>query len=125
MRRRITCTVEGDTTELDLDTATPLGLIVSEALANAFKYAFPEDRPGLITVTSAVTPEQIEITVRDNGVGFDGKAQDQLGGIGLELMRRLAGSLDATLTTESNGTTEVKIAFRSRRAGSGGQGPRA
>jgi len=40
----MTCTVEGDTTELDLDTATPFGLIVSEALANAFKYAFSPQR---------------------------------------------------------------------------------
>jgi two-component sensor histidine kinase len=36
--------------ELDVTQAVPLGLIINEAVTNAFKYAFPRDRAGTITL---------------------------------------------------------------------------
>ena len=42
--------VISDDVELDIDTAVPLGLILSELITNAYKYAFAEKK-GVIMVT--------------------------------------------------------------------------
>ena len=54
----------------DADTAIPLGLIVNELATNAFKHAFPDGRPGRVTVSLQHDREGgLELEVRDDGVG--------------------------------------------------------
>jgi two-component sensor histidine kinase len=53
-----------------IDTAIPCGLVISEIIANAFKYAFPEGRSGRITIDlKALADDFIELKIADNGVG--------------------------------------------------------
>jgi PAS domain S-box-containing protein len=53
-----------------IDTAIPLGLILSELLSNTFKYAFPDNREGEIRVQLRRTSDgTIHLVVEDNGVG--------------------------------------------------------
>jgi two-component sensor histidine kinase len=57
------------------DQALPLGLLVNELVANAFKHAFPGGRPGKVSITLGpdTSPEEGEggalLVVSDNGVG--------------------------------------------------------
>ena len=52
------------------DRAVPLGLLITEALGNAFKHGFPGGRPGVIRISLAVTAEGVAtISISDNGVG--------------------------------------------------------
>jgi two-component sensor histidine kinase len=81
---------------VDKDAATPLGLIVNEVVANAFKHAFSDGRTGVITIRLASANGQGELTVEDNGVGFDPEAPAK--GIG----RRLIGALTAQLNGKSS-----------------------
>lgn len=77
---------------VDKDAATPLGLILNEVVANAFKHAFPDGREGVITVSLARSGESDGLlTVEDNGVGFDPAVPAK--GIG----RRLIAALTAQL----------------------------
>jgi len=60
---------------MDLDSAIPCGLIVSELVINALKYAFPssqrqEASTCEISVTAASDGELYALTVADNGVGL-------------------------------------------------------
>jgi PAS domain S-box-containing protein len=48
--RRIRLIVHADPLDLEIDKATPCGLILHELLANAFTHAFPDGRPGTIDV---------------------------------------------------------------------------
>ncbi len=67
-----------------IDTAIPCGLVLNELLSNALKYAFPEERPGQISIKLRKTDAgEIDLTVADDGVGtpegFDVKTSNTLG----------------------------------------------
>ncbi|MDX2100584.1 MAG: PAS domain S-box protein, partial [Leptolyngbyaceae cyanobacterium bins.59] len=56
---------------LGVDVAIPCGLLVNELVSNTLKHAFPDDRPGEITIDFASLADQhLCLTVRDNGVGL-------------------------------------------------------
>ena len=57
--------------DMNIDTAIPCGLMLTELVSNAFKYAFPETQPGQIRVT--LRPEAENrwlLVVQDNGIGI-------------------------------------------------------
>jgi len=67
-----------------IDTAIPCGLIVNELVSNALKYAFPNNREGLITISLTKSPEdEVSLIVADNGIGvppdFDFQNESKLG----------------------------------------------
>jgi PAS domain S-box-containing protein len=96
-------------TQLNVDTAISMGLIVNELLTNAFKYAFPNNKLGLIEVIlyKSMDDETLHLIIRDNGVGIpenvDFKATASLG---LRLVRIMAQQLRAGLDLScSTGTS--------------------
>jgi two-component sensor histidine kinase len=57
--------------ELDVALATPLGLIINEAITNALKHAFPPPRAGTLTVgLRPVGAQRYELLIADDGVGL-------------------------------------------------------
>jgi len=55
---------------LDIDTAIPIGLIFNELITNSLKYAFPNQRQGIIEIGLAPTTQgKLRLSVSDNGVG--------------------------------------------------------
>ncbi|MEO6015417.1 MAG: histidine kinase dimerization/phosphoacceptor domain -containing protein, partial [Devosia sp.] len=86
-----------DDLSVEKDAATPLGLILNEVVANAFKHAFSDGRDGVVTVRLTSRDDgRGELTVEDNGVGFD--PEQPVKGIG----RRLIGGLTQQLRGESH-----------------------
>ena len=94
--------------ELDLNTAISMGLIVSEALANAIKHAFPGGREGLITVSAEVSDQQWKVSIADNGVGFNNEID---AGTGINLIRALAGQMRGKVRFASDNGTRVEMTF--------------
>lgn len=99
---------------LDIAQAVPLGLILNEAITNSLKYAFPDGRPGLITISLRFDPENnIRMTVADNGRGlppsFDPSEAKSLG---IRLIQLLAEQLDAHLTIDSHQGVSVTLVFQ-------------
>jgi two-component sensor histidine kinase len=93
--------------QLDLDTATPLGLVVAELISNSYRHAFPNGK-GTITVSlSGGDPENHgAISFADDGVGFTAKGKSNRRGTGL--VKRLMEQIDGTAEVQSNhGTTWV------------------
>ena len=86
--------------------AVSLGLIVTELVINALKYAFPAPlKAGVVTIRFEVNGVDWKLTVSDNGVGRgDGASLPQKGGLGTSLVAALAHQLDAKVVTESNST---------------------
>jgi two-component sensor histidine kinase len=57
--------------ELDVTLAVPLGLIINEAITNAFKYAYPNHRSGIISLKLHRLEEaSYQLIISDDGVGL-------------------------------------------------------
>jgi two-component sensor histidine kinase len=84
------------------EIAVPLGLLVTEAITNAYKHAFHERSGGHIYVeVRRHSPEMLTLTVRDDGSGFDPAGdEDNNNGLGRSLIeafvRQLRGELEIT-----------------------------
>jgi two-component sensor histidine kinase len=88
---------------VDKDAATPLGLVVSEVVANAFKHAFADGRAGKVRVSLAAGDDgTARLTVSDNGVGFDPEAPTR--GIGRRLISGLVAQLRGEMSHVSDAT---------------------
>ncbi len=105
--------VEADVQWMDLDSAMHCGLIATELLTNAMKYAFPNGGKGRISVVLTGEENEYTLMIKDNGVGlpenFNYRSADSLG---LKLVDILAEQVDGKLTVESGGGTEVRLTFR-------------
>jgi two-component sensor histidine kinase len=77
--------------------AVSLGLIVTELVINALKYAFPDEKEAAtVTIVYEVHGKAWKLSVTDNGVGraeHDGPPAK--GGLGTSLVKALANQLDA------------------------------
>ena len=89
--------------------AVSVGLIVTELIINAIKYAFPEDRASArIRVTFEMAKADWKLTVADNGAG----RKDELNtstGLGTALIGALAKQLKAQVT-ETSSTDGLTVA---------------
>ena len=97
--------------------AVPIGLIVNELVENALKYAFPDDRAGLITVTFDLDEVgRLHLAVADDGIGFD-PASARKGG-GTRLVRSLVQQLHGQLERSGPPGTAYDIRFTAEPSGS-------
>lgn len=117
--KRITLNIEATELQMSSDQAVPLSLIVTEAVSNALKYAFPNGRKGHVDVRLTSDAEVAELVVCDNGIGIPaGKAETDMGprdGIGITLIRGFARQLGGDLTVEEKDGTSYCLRMRLHR----------
>lgn len=82
-----------------------LDLLVDELVTNVCTYAYPDDRPGNVTVTCSVpAPGELSVEVADQGVEFNPLKREPpdltlslearpIGGLGIHLVKTLAKSV--------------------------------
>lgn len=99
---------------VSIDTAVPLGMIVTELISNSLKHAFPNRQGGKIGVNLRVLDDDLyELSVSDNGIGIDDRERkSSRKSLGLELVRTLTAQLDGTLDTVRSGGTVTRVRFR-------------
>lgn len=95
---------------LDIDTMIPVGLILNELLTNSFKYAFTENKKGLLEVQLKQQKESLTLKVKDNGPGFpvelDAKTAKSFG---LRMIRAFAQKLKAGLHIKNEDGAIVEL----------------
>ncbi|MFT3823659.1 MAG: histidine kinase dimerization/phosphoacceptor domain -containing protein [Chitinophagaceae bacterium] len=98
--------------DLDVSQAIPLGLIITEAIVNAIKYAFPDQRKGSVSLYLQYEgTDQLLLKISDNGIGLPaGFDTTEHHSLGLDLMRGLTKQLKGSFYIESN--QGVHITFR-------------
>jgi PAS domain S-box-containing protein len=100
---------------LSLEQATPAGLIVSELLTNAFKFAFPAGRSaGSILLSQRMVGESLEVEVRDDGIGLPREFDpDKAETLGLILIHILSEQLNGGVKFQSaaGGGTSAVLRF--------------
>jgi two-component sensor histidine kinase len=92
--------------------AVSLGLIITELVINALKYAFPVEKAGnVIKVSYDLDDTAWTLTVSDNGVGKDLLSVATVrGGLGTSIVAALAAQLNACVATETGATgTSVSV----------------
>jgi two-component sensor histidine kinase len=86
--------------------AVSLGLIVTELVINALKYAFPDEtKTATVKVVYEAHDKAWKLSVIDNGVGrVEASGPPAKGGLGTSLVNALANQLDAQVATLNSPT---------------------
>jgi two-component sensor histidine kinase len=110
-------TVAADDEVIGPDIAVPLGLLVTEAITNAYKHAFNGAERGHIEVAVRRDSENtLCLTVRDNGRGFDSQSSEpETAGLGRSLIDAFVRQLRGELEISSDDGTTVQVRFRAPR----------
>ncbi|TCU10428.1 sensor histidine kinase [Rhizobium sullae] len=96
---------------LPTDKVVTLGLIVSELVTNAFKYAYGEGVKGEVRVIVEQVGEQLRLAVEDDGAGFDHSGPAKGTGLGTKILTAMAASLKSELTYDPahHGTRAILV----------------
>jgi PAS domain S-box-containing protein len=94
---------------MDADTAFALGIVLTELVTNAVKYAFPPPRPGTIAArVRRGDPGRVEVSIKDDGIGM---ASFREGSLGYGLVRSLVEQINGTIAVQSDPGLTVTISF--------------
>lgn len=99
---------------LNIETAVPCGLIISELVSNSLKYAFPGERHGNLSIDFHLeNDDEFQLIIEDDGAGIpddvDFRSTDSLG---LRLVNSLVNQLDGTIELDSSRGTKFVIKFK-------------
>ncbi|NVP53712.1 histidine kinase dimerization/phosphoacceptor domain -containing protein [Mycoplana rhizolycopersici] len=87
------------------DKAVSLGVILTELLTNAAKYAYPDGCGEVRVVLGTSGEDSHHLSVEDDGVGHDRKERPKGTGLGTRLINAMALTLGATVANERPGKT--------------------
>lgn len=102
MSDRVRTDITVEDIALDVDTAVPIGLILTELATNALKYAWPEPRTGVLSVKLEREADILFLHVTDDGVGALAANAEDSTGFGLNMVRTFASKLKAEWNIEQD-----------------------
>ena len=102
------------TVSIPTDKAVSIGILVTELVINAYKYAYPQGQSGDIRVIlSQAGPDRLAIAVEDDGVGLPAHPADKRPpGLGQQIIEAMASRLGATVEHDPRHRgTRISVAF--------------
>ena len=108
--KAMTLKVQAAAVYLPIETALPLGMLLSELATNVYKYAHPDGRGGELRVTVAGADGQLRLTVADDGGGLPESVNPEAPeSFGMQLVANLAAQLDGTVRYERGAGLRVVV----------------
>jgi len=111
--RHVDLSVESPNEVIGPELAVPLGLLVTEAITNAYKHAFADRTRGHIKVhVERESPERLLVRIQDDGAGFDPmQVSPDATGLGRSLIEAFVRQLHGELSIKSDNGTTVEVRF--------------
>jgi two-component sensor histidine kinase/CheY-like chemotaxis protein len=103
--------VEVESFTMPTEKVASLGVIVTELVTNALKYAYTDREPGEVRVRMSRTGSAVQLIVEDDGVGWTGAEKIQGTGLGSRIVKAMATSLGATVGYGHGPGTQVQVTF--------------
>jgi len=99
---------------LDVKTATLCGLVISELVTNALKYAFPSGQGGTIRVEARhKSPDKLNLLIADNGIGLPEDIDlHSPKTLGLQIVRELVRQLQGTIRVKRQRGTRFYLSLK-------------
>lgn len=102
-----------DEIHLNIETAVPCGLIISELVSNCLKYAFPEKYGNLNIDFHPRDLDEFELIIEDDGIGLpEDMNYKNTDSLGLKLVNSLVKQLDGSIELDKSHGTKFKIRFK-------------
>lgn len=98
--RNIVCRVDIPPLTLAPDRVHTLSMIITEALTNAVKHAFPDGRPGTIRISlERISEQEMSLIIADDGDGVPvGFQPANAASLGMKIMQALAQQLNGVFS---------------------------
>jgi two-component sensor histidine kinase len=98
---------------LEESLVLPLGLILTEAVVNAIKYAFQYGEQGIVCISLGYDgPDHLLLKISDNGIGLPaGLDVVQPNSLGLDLIQGLSKQLKGSLQIDNNKGVQITVRF--------------
>jgi two-component sensor histidine kinase len=98
--------------KLRTDSSVNLGVVVTEWVTNAFKYAYPGRSGEVRVLLRPLEGDRAELIVEDDGVGRRADAPAQGTGLGSRLVTAMAGTMQAEIDYgDRNPGTRARLVF--------------
>ncbi|WP_222430983.1 sensor histidine kinase [Mucilaginibacter pallidiroseus] len=99
--------------ELDVSQVLPLGLIFTEGIVNAIKYAFLKGQQGVVRLYLGYDgPGHLLLEISDNGIGLPaGLDAMEHNSLGLDLIQGLSKQLKGNFRIENNNGVKITVRF--------------
>ncbi len=99
-------------TDLRADTSFPIGLIVNEFVTNSYKYAFPNNEKGIISINLKEENDQYLLRLADNGKGLPKDFDiENLNSFGMETIKLLTQEYKGSFKLDGFNGTRMDITF--------------
>lgn len=102
--------IDADDIEIASDQAISLALLVTEAVSNAMRHAFPDGEGGTISVALQREGDRAELRIADDGAGM-APTEEPPQGLGLRLINGFAQHLGGEVEIRQNHGTEIQVRF--------------
>jgi len=114
IKNRITPVINVDNIFMNMETAVPCGLIISELVSNSLKYAYPDESAGELNISLQSLKNKLELIISDDGVGFPEDLDFRYieSSLGLKLVNSLVKQLDGTIKLDRSQGTKFIIIFK-------------
>ncbi|WP_415327669.1 histidine kinase dimerization/phosphoacceptor domain -containing protein [Chryseobacterium sp. MMS23-Vi53] len=112
VRRQIRFALDIEKVDFPLSHSVPIGLILNEAVTNSIKYAFPDNRQGVVTIILKQENGKFRLTVWDDGIGISDMIDpENTQSLGLKLMKGLSEDILADFKISNESGTKIELIF--------------
>jgi PAS domain S-box-containing protein len=111
---RVVVRTEIGAVSVGIETAIPLGFIVTELVSNCMKHAFPDGRSGEVVVSfRSLGRDELELVVKDDGIGLAKEIDfHDPKSLGVELVDTFVEKLRGLVEVDGSDGTEFRIKFK-------------